>query len=81
MTSNWKEFKVKTHLGNMMKCGAYVMGYDMSQINADEIDNIKNIPEIILVKRIYPEKNKKNRIFKLRRLEKDGIIVEEKFKK
>ena len=57
----------------MAKCGAYVMGYDMSQINADEIDSIKNVPEIILVKRIYPEKNKKNRIFKLRRLEKDGI--------
>lgn len=73
MTSNWKEYKVKTHLGSMMKCGAYVMGYDMSQINVDDIDMIKNIPEIILVKIIYPEKNKNNRIFKLRRLEKDGI--------
>jgi nitrate reductase NapAB chaperone NapD len=63
-----------------MKCGAYVMGYDMSQINAEEIDTIKNIPEIILVKRIYPEQNKDKRIFKLRRMEKDGVIVEEKEK-
>lgn len=64
----------------MMKVGAYVMGYDMSQINAEEIENIKNIPEIILVKRIYPDQNKDKRIFKLRRLEKDGVIVEEKEK-
>ena len=58
----------------------YVMGYDIGQINAEEIEDIKRLPEIILVKRIYPDQKGNKRIFKLRRLEKDGVIVEEKEK-
>ena len=43
MTSNWnKQYTVKTHLGSMTKIGAYVMGYDIGQINAEEIEDIKN---------------------------------------
>jgi len=81
MTSNWnKQYTVKTHLGSMTKVGAYVMGYDIGQINAEEIEDIKRLPEIILVKRIYPDQKGNKRIFKLRRLEKDGVIVEEKEK-
>ena len=44
MTSNWnKQYTVKTHLGSMTKVGAYVMGYDIGQINAEEIEDIKSL--------------------------------------
>jgi len=52
-------------------------------MNIEEIEEVrekKNIPDILLVKRLYPEKTKKNRIFKLKRLEKDGMVVEKKNK-
>ena len=64
-----------------MKCGVFALGYDLTLINTDEFEGLTNIPEIILVKRIYPDKVKGKHFFKLRRLEKDGIIIEEKGKK
>lgn len=71
-------FRIKSHLGNILRVGDSVLGYDMSvMINnaADDSQLNSNTPDVILVKKIYPEIHKpgRKRIFKLERmqLEKD----------
>jgi len=46
---------------------------------SEELESLKNAPEIVLVRRIYEKakKQRKNRIWKLRRLEIDGVMVDE----
>lgn len=75
-TRDWEQFDLKTHLGSAVKVGGVFEGYDITNINFEEIDKLKNIPEVILVKRIF-DKSKGNRIWKLKRIEQDGVIVEE----
>lgn len=61
--SDWEQFQVKTHLGSAIKVGAILQGYDLTKINYEEIDKLKNIPEIIIVKRVYDKHRRKNRIW------------------
>jgi nonsense-mediated mRNA decay protein 3 len=77
---NDKTFEVRSHLGNVLHPGDHASGYHIVTLNAnsDELDETRatephNIPEIILVKKLYPSrKNRsKKRVFKLQELEKE----------
>jgi len=35
----------------------------LTKINYEEVDKLKNIPEIIIVKRVYDKNKRKNRIW------------------
>lgn len=43
--------EAKTFLGDILKPGCTVMGYDVTRLSLDEIDEIKNKPDLILVRR------------------------------
>lgn len=68
-------FHIKTHLGNILRVGDTVLGYDMVQMinNAADYDSLdKNTTsDVVLVKKIYPEISKpgRKRIFKLERMQ------------
>jgi len=62
-TSDWQKFEVKTNLGDILNEGNEVIGYDLTSLNLntdmDEATLLSNAPDIILVKKIYPEHKKK----------------------
>lgn len=67
---------MKSHLGAFLEHGVSVLGYDLTTMNTfleGGFEN-KNLPDVILVKRFYP--NRKKRIWKLRRMD-----IEEKDEK
>lgn len=71
-----EEIHTKTHLGNILQCGDYVLGFDVAHavVNNAEFDKLKQaqLPDVVLVKKIYPDKVKRNkgRNFRLKRLKK-----------
>lgn len=74
--SDWQNFDVKTYLGDVLKEGSYVWGYDLSSLNLsgfiDNHSSLKELPDVILVKKSYQEaKNLKRRIWRLKELEKE----------
>lgn len=75
--SDWECFDTKTHLGTAIKPGAILEGYDMTKLNIEELEHMKNIPEVIIVKRVYDKTKRKNRIWKLNRIDKEGVMVDE----
>jgi len=70
--TDYQNFDVKTHLGDVLKVGASVLGFDISSLNLNVDDNstLKMLPDVILIKKSY-SKNLKKRIWKLKQLEKD----------
>nr|AFK43459.1 unknown [Medicago truncatula] len=63
-------FSIRTHLGHLLKPGDNALGYDLYAANSNdmELDRYKgNIPEVVLIKKSYPEK-RKTRSFKLKRI-------------
>ena len=67
-------FRVKSHLGNILRVGDSVLGYDMAVMvnNASDYDSLdSNTPDVVLVKKIYPEITKpgRKRVFKLERMQ------------
>jgi len=73
------EIHTRTHLGNIVQCGDYVLGFDVAHavVNNAVFDKIKpsQLPDIVLVKKIYPEKVKRNkgRNFRLKHLKKNSV--------
>eukprot|EP01006_Ploeotia_vitrea_P039272 TRINITY_DN66326_c8_g9_i1.p1 TRINITY_DN66326_c8_g9~~TRINITY_DN66326_c8_g9_i1.p1 ORF type:complete len:603 (-),score=332.96 TRINITY_DN66326_c8_g9_i1:27-1682(-) len=70
-------FEVITHLGNVLKPGDTVLGYDLSTTNltdvtTEKLRNADSLPEIILVRKSYPNRKnrQRNRKFKLKSLPK-----------
>ncbi|CAG9317855.1 unnamed protein product [Blepharisma stoltei] len=66
-------FHVKTHLGHILRVGDSVLGYDLQAMvsNSAEQDSLpRDFPDVLLVKKIYPDLNKPNRkrLFKLNRM-------------
>lgn len=67
-----------THLGSYLNEGDSVLGYDLNQINFSDLedqltDRVRNnLPEIVLVKKHYPnaKERQRQRKFELRRLKK-----------
>ncbi|CCF56742.1 hypothetical protein KAFR_0B04460 [Kazachstania africana CBS 2517] len=77
---NDQEYYVKTHLGGILHAGDSVMGYFIanSNYNSDLFDSLKYdyVPDVVLVKKLYPKKAKKSRNWKLKRMAKEhGDIV------
>ncbi|KAI3708065.1 hypothetical protein L2E82_37097 [Cichorium intybus] len=57
-------FFVRTHLGQILKPGDYALGYDLRAANMNDMELDKyrgEIPEVILVKKSYEERRKKQR--------------------
>lgn len=73
-----QEIHTRTHLGNIIQCGDYVLGFDVAHavVNNQVFDKIKQaqLPDIVLVKKIYPEKVKRNkgRNFRLKHMRKNS---------
>jgi len=72
-TNDYQTFDIRTHLGDVLKEGAYVVGFDLTSFNpgghVDEELNMKNMPDVILVKRVYPNYTSNERIWQLKRLD------------
>ncbi|RKP23511.1 NMD3 family-domain-containing protein [Syncephalis pseudoplumigaleata] len=70
-------FFARSHLGNILNPGDHVLGYDLTRSNFNNTDfdrlNRNNMPDVILVKKTYPVRRKKNksRSWKLRTLAKE----------
>jgi len=65
-----------THLGNFIKAGDHVLGYDVQNANLTELKDKqrKSLPEIVLVKKYYPKRNRaKKRNWKLKSLKKEPV--------
>lgn len=76
-----EEVHTRTHLGNVLACGDYVLGFDVEHavVNNAVFDKMtitkqKQAPDIILVKKIYPDKLKrqKNRNWRLKHIREKG---------
>ncbi|QLL30272.1 hypothetical protein HG536_0A00890 [Torulaspora globosa] len=69
---NDQEYYVRSHLGALCHAGDSVMGYFIanSNYNSDLFDglNIDQVPDVVLVKKLYRRKTKKNRNWKLKRM-------------
>jgi nonsense-mediated mRNA decay protein 3 len=75
-------FRVYTHLGSILRPGDAVMGYDLTSLvsNAVDTENLpRDIPEIILFRKVFPHtrKHNKRRIWRLKRMDVDKPIKEE----
>lgn len=70
-------FYVRTHLGHILNPGDYALGYDMTAANFNDSDTQslrgKQIPDVILVRKTYPNRRKKPRPrpWQLKSLEKE----------
>lgn len=75
-----RSFIVNTHLGSIINFNDTVWGYDLAQLNMQELEdyerdckkNKHQLPDVVIVKKAYPRANKrqKNRIWKLKHLDK-----------
>lgn len=84
---NDQQFLVRTHLGRFLKAGDIVLGYDLVSANMNEAAFLETatddasasmLPEVVLVKRGYPKKDRsKDRLWTLRELPKDMNGIEE----
>lgn len=72
---NDQEYYVSSHLGALCHAGDSVMGYFIanSNYNSDLFDglNTDHIPDVVLVKKLYRRKTRKNRNWKLKRMAKE----------
>ncbi|KAL3228554.1 60S ribosomal export protein NMD3 [Nakaseomyces bracarensis] len=72
---NDQVYYVRSHLGAICHAGDSVMGYFVgnSNYNSDLYDtlNIDHVPDVVLVKKLYQRKTKKNRYWKLKRMAKE----------
>ncbi|ORX82038.1 NMD3-domain-containing protein [Basidiobolus meristosporus CBS 931.73] len=69
-------FFARSHLGGILNMGDTVMGYDLTRANFNNNDfdslNRNALPDVILVKKSYPNRKKKNkRQWKLKNLNKE----------
>ena len=74
--SNDETFRTLSHLGNILQAGDTVMGYDLTAAVYNEADHSKEwpklqLPDVILVKKVYPEQRRRRRAWKLRALIKE----------
>ncbi|KAI3389360.1 hypothetical protein SNEBB_004297 [Seison nebaliae] len=79
MDCNGNEFFTKTHLGNILKLGDIVLGFDLSlaNINNPDYKSSNNSNDIILVKKSYGDSMSRNRRrkWRLKHLEFDRATV------
>ncbi|EDO17297.1 hypothetical protein Kpol_1062p4 [Vanderwaltozyma polyspora DSM 70294] len=72
---NDQTYYVRSHLGALCHSGDTVMGYFVanSNYNSDLFDdlNIDHVPDVVIVKKLYQRKSRKNRNWKLKRMAKE----------
>lgn len=68
-SNNYQPITVRSHLGEIVKPGVVAVGYDLTELVIEEVEEMKNYPEVILVRRLINKEARANRIFKLKRLE------------
>jgi nonsense-mediated mRNA decay protein 3 len=77
---NDNTYFVRTHLGHLLKPGDSVLGYMLTgtNFNSPQLDAIEQshaysstVPDVVLVKKFWPRRNKHKRAWKLRRMAKD----------
>lgn len=67
-------------MGNI-PCGQLVEGFDLRELcHTEEIQEINGIQDLILVRR-FRERTNRRRAFKLKKLEEEGVMIEEAEKK
>lgn len=78
--SNDQIYYVRSHLGALCHPGDSVMGYFIanSNYNSDLFDdlNMEHIPDVVLVKKQYIRKTRKNRSWKLKRMAREHKEIE-----
>ena len=85
--SDMQPFTCTTHLGHILKHGDTAIGYDIGSLNANQelthLDKQKFLPDVILIRKTYPQKVKQNRIWKVKRMKMDeeSVVEEKKGKK
>lgn len=66
-------FFAKTHLGHLLQPGDLAMGYDLASGNYNESDlapmRNKAMPDVVLVKKVFPKRSRHARIWDVKRLE------------
>lgn len=74
-----KLYSFRTHLGDKLRIGDVYYGYDVKSINSTTLDLpediLKNLPDIVLVKKKFSRPFK--RVWKLQRLNMDKNMIEE----
>lgn len=83
---NDQQFIAKTHLGNVLKVGDMVLGYDLINANFNDSDleslrkSRRNLPDVILVKKIYENSRSRaaKRFWKLKELPKEEMDIVKK---
>lgn len=69
---NDQEYYIKSHLGGILHAGDSAMGYFIanSNYNSDLFDGLKYdyVPDVVLVKKLYPKRVKSKRNWKLKRM-------------
>ena len=72
---NDQEYYIRSHLGGILHAGDSVMGYFIanSNYNSDLFDELKYdyVPDVVLVKKLYPKRAKSKRNWKLKRMAKE----------
>jgi len=49
--SDWKTFQIRCHLGDIFKSGDVFLGFDIEKLNVEELNDVKNLPEAILIRK------------------------------
>ena len=68
--SDHLQLSCTTHLGHILKHGDSVVGYDLTTLSFEELEGLPNqryLPDVVLVRKIYPERRR--RIWRLKRME------------
>uniref|UniRef100_A0A182M401 60S ribosomal export protein NMD3 n=1 Tax=Anopheles culicifacies TaxID=139723 RepID=A0A182M401_9DIPT len=70
---------VKSHLGNLLKPGDSVLGYDLREANINNADfeklNAEVVPDVLLIKKSYDKTvRKQSRNWKLKHLNEDVVV-------
>uniref|UniRef100_F6WRF3 60S ribosomal export protein NMD3 n=1 Tax=Ciona intestinalis TaxID=7719 RepID=F6WRF3_CIOIN len=71
---------VRTHLGHLLKPGDAALGLDLknSNVNNDDLDKMKGMPDVILVRKVFADRQRRRRRrnWKLQRIGERGSSVD-----
>ncbi len=71
----WVNIEIRGNMGDLT-AGTVVEGFDLSHVNyTEEVDEINGYQEIVLVR--LAKTRKGGRVFKLKKLEDEGVMIEE----
>lgn len=59
-------FRIRCHLGDILKPGDIFLGFDLEKLTVEELEDLKNKPEAILLRK---KRESKKRMYQLQRFE------------